>query len=1217
MILTSSTCLNPMNFLHTILHLGLAATLTAQIPQSMVFTAGTTARDGGGQDHAFILWEAPGADLLGGKTFAIYGKAGAADAAVDYTQEGIISGSLQPAVITACLTQAAALGQNLDDFDSVLASIHYGCFYPDPVPALNGDRVAKTITVLTKARTLPNLVGKLRTLVMLNPTMALCLGMAWSAPMPASTKTYELREWNTATSADGPVIGRVTLTGGSPVILPAASRPVQVPDATPSGDLKVRLRWGVPDTLKRRIMLHQGFRLWRLPWALVQSQGYQIAAPDLNQLMGHATAGQAVLVTKKPLYLTKALSPAQAEDLSAPLADQTIYLDDDLGRLSDPANYTPPTDGAEYGYIVTPRDLLGRDGMPSQAGRGQILRTLPPPVPREPRVDLVFGARNAQGVRPQHFHFSFLANENDTENPTTAYEVYRGTGQMVDGQGLPLPENLITPIIHPALPGRVAHDDMPPYPFTASQQVWFCVRAVRTTPAGTFFSPLSPPVYAALANVEPPQAPSPVSLGNLCPQPGIQLAGQSAAALDPAPDDGLNHFRMICDRLDSQVVKAAFSFKRQGQATEEPLDQIEFSDDRVQVDFTLPDAAVLEDTTFICRVWDGESSLPPAEYFAVRPAAALAPDAVHEVHFLAAVLSPTSLDSEHLVSPYFLNTPLAEVVESLTIAPGRSPAITAHVENLPARDGFQVQRLFGAVWRPVGFGQSAPGSVEDVVFMDSTDTGPTTTAAHYRLIPIVNLRACASNDFTYHAVTSRDGRANPVRICMFYHSTPENEVLEYRFYRRVNDGPLSLFAEGRVKAGTTPNPICVMDPAPPALGGTVLYYGQTVAANGVGSGLSYTGGRGAVPAELPRPVLAAPQGSGNDEDPKVTLTWTCPAESVLRFEVSLVPKGGEPVTASVPSITLGSTPRMSRRKPPSNAAALANAVLFVPAVNVQLLATDRVGSTGIGSGPVFTQTYPILANQDYDISVRAIGHDKTAGPDSAVYTFRWQLPKPLNDPDIPWPFRALPSVSSTQGEVANMTFDDAFAPPHLPDPLIWPVVTGGQVGFAIGSIPLGQTGNEVDFRISEDVPGVKFSGDSNIRNSTSDFNERLYPRHSGTQDSILPAVLYRQQLPNAEWPEVSGDVVQVSPMISKLLWTDEPSIESNASFLRDPFIGVRYITGPLVNNALPYPASARLYLLDTTPRAVGARYRYWLVCFSTNTGGPEYIIPATLEEVTP
>jgi hypothetical protein len=114
----------------------------------------------------------------------------------------------------------------------------------------------------------------------------------------------------------------------------------------------------------------------------------------------------------------------------------------------------------------------------------------------------------------------------------------------------------------------------------------------------------------------------------------------------------------------------------------------------------------------------------------------------------------------------------------------------------------------------------------------------------------------------------------------------------------------------------------------------------------------------------------------------------------------------------------------------------------------------------------------------------------------------------------------------------------------------------------------------------------------------------------------LPAVLYRQQLTNAEWPIVSGDVVQVSPLISRIVWSDVPRAldgpapDLSKSFMRDPFIGVEIHGDDNVDRA-------ELYLLDTTPRAIGAKYRYWLVRFDELTGAPDYIVPATLEEVTP
>jgi hypothetical protein len=311
------------------------------IPQSMVFTVGTTVRDPGGQDWAFLIWDSPGADLLGGRSFAVYGKDGAVTAATNYAREGIISGRLDPALLATLLQRAVLAGQDIDQFDAILESVYQGAFLPDPAPALPNDRAQRTAAVLSKAHTSARLIGKLRQIAMMNPTLALCLGHAWMGPMPVGgMKTYELREW---TGADGAVVGRVTLTGGAPVLLPAPAVPVQLPDTSEASDLNVALRWGVPDELKRRIMLHQGFRVWRMSWAQAQGLGYDTTAPTLSQLQAHVTSGQVRLVTQKPLFVNSPLSPAQAADLFFEPARS--YVTDDNGRLSDPANYVMPPDG--------------------------------------------------------------------------------------------------------------------------------------------------------------------------------------------------------------------------------------------------------------------------------------------------------------------------------------------------------------------------------------------------------------------------------------------------------------------------------------------------------------------------------------------------------------------------------------------------------------------------------------------------------------------------------------------------------------------------------------------------------------------------------------------------------------------------------------------------------------------------------------------------------
>jgi hypothetical protein len=984
-------------------------------------------------------------------------------------------------------------------------------------------------------------------------------------------------------------------------LLPAPGPPVQLPDLSSLSHLSVRLRWGVPDELKRRIILHQGYRLWRMSWA--QGSGYVAAAPTLAQLMAHVTAGQAQLVSEDPIFIAKPLSPAQAQLLTH--EPDRSYITDDLGKLSAGANYVMPADGAEYAYIVTPRDVLGRHGQPSLAGRGKFLKTENPPVPKNPAVELIYGTPDDAGARPQHFRFSFDQNPADPGNPTTVYEVFRGTGEATDGQNQPIVGNMLTPILHTGA-GRIVVNDMPPYPFGTAQQVWFLVRAKRVTPAGTFVSELSPPVFAMLQDHQPPLAPTAASEGaSLCPQPGVVPATPSLSIVDgeTAPDDGLFHFRMICDRLDQQVQWAEFAYQT-GIEVEVVLGRIEFAgEDRVQIDFTLPEDTVEDNlTTFTCRVDDRDGSAEVPAAYILRGGAPMQTDQIQAVSFVTAVMTPTALDTANEVHAYFYPPgSQSSVLSTVTITPG-SRVLKGTAAGLNPHPGFVVERNFGGDdWRSVGFAQMYGGELR---FNDSTLDGPSSTAADYRVNSLGRLRSCASSTLTRISPTRADGSANKARICMEHHN--DSRELEYRIYRRIDDGPLALIDEGRIVRTLGSNLICYDDAALPVMGGIVHYYGQIIGSNGGSSTTTGLGAREVPPAELPRPVLAPPIGTGTGvgTDFKVQLRWVCPPESVDRFEITLATNDIKPLSPSVAE-RFRSMPRRRHKPDPART----TTILFVPppAELVRSLQTPRIGSASLGDGPVFTQEIEVEPDTTYQIWVQAVSRTGTLGKVSAQYSFEWKLPPGINDENVPWPFRALPEPASTTGEVVNMTPD-----PNHGEGMIWPPVSGGQVGFAIGSIDLSIGDPKFEFNLAGGtIPGVGYRSYSEGLVSE-DFNTHLFRIGGKGTRQVLPAALYRQQLPDVvEWPVVSGDVVQVSPLISHILWTPDPAPLDDHnfdSFLRDPFIGVQL---------LPDGSEARLYLLDTTPRAVGAKYRYWLVCFDATTGAPEYVIPATLNKVEP
>ena len=136
------------------------------------------------------------------------------------------------------------------------------------------------------------------------------------------------------------------------------------------------------------------------------------------------------------------------------------------------------------------------------------------------------------------------------------------------------------------------------------------------------------------------------------------------------------------------------------------------------------------------------------------------------------------------------------------------------------------------------------------------------------------------------------------------------------------------------------------------------------------------------------------------------------------------------------------------------------------------------------------------------------------------------------------------------------------------------------------------------------LTGLRFYPDLEL--PTRDFAAYV-ARVPGSVRPVLPAALYRQQLANDEWPVVSGDVVQVSPLVSRIAWENEDG--PAYGILRDPYIALT--TDIEVGSA--YFREANLYLLDTTPHVAGARYRYFLVCFGADSGAPELVIPGTLE----
>ena len=88
-------------------------------------------------------------------------------------------------------------------------------------------------------------------------------------------------------------------------------------------------------------------------------------------------------------------------------------------------------------------------------------------------------------------------------------------------------------------------------------------------------------------------------------------------------------------------------------------------------------------------------------------------------------------------------------------------------------------------------------------------------------------------------------------------------------------------------------------------------------------------------------------------------------------------------------------------------------------------------------------------------------------------------------------------------------------------------------------------------------------------------------------ESLFPVVLYRQQVTNANFPTVSGDVVQVTPMMESIAW----GVDGGLTKIFDPYILLQW-----TQSANEGPRG--MFLRDTQPVISGSRYRYLLVRFN-------------------
>lgn len=393
--------------------------------------------------------------------------------------------------------------------------------------------------------------------------------------------------------------------------------------------------------------------------------------------------------------------------------------------------------------------------------------------------------------------------------------------------------------------------------------------------------------------------------------------------------------------------------------------------------------------------------------------------------------------------------------------------------------------------------------------------------------------------------------SNPIKVKFGLKDRAE----DYRVYRRVDQGDLTLWRQGLADEAEA-NEIVLSDGALPPNAGEVAYFGQLLDEHGNASELKLLGTHVAVAQPAPSPLLGPPEIAGTQSQPRMKIRWFCPPDGVDRFAVLLgVPFGAIPLSID-PDLANNSAPPGSKislqnATPNNNGQFIPYGAYLTPSLEA-----------GFGPGPDYELSIPVTPGKIYYIQIRAIAKNGGEYRHSKPYKFVWpsQDIDALTGPDVPWPARPLPEVRpviDNRIQAIRVSTNDFNG-----------------LGVVIGEIPsevTSLTGNLID--------------------PQDDFRSYLF--NEGFQDGneLFPIQLYRYQVASEAFPTPSGDLIQVTPVMTEIASAATAAERQN----RDPFIRI-YRAGSAPDPSIPF----NIVLLDYQPAIRTASYAYVMVRYLPN-----------------
>jgi hypothetical protein len=1183
----------------------------AQPLSNLVFSVGTTIRDVSLNDWSYVLVGAPEQQLLAGKQFAVFGKNGFPTNSGTFSLRGTMLQQTDTTTINALLNQSVALGDDLVSLSNALNILLHS------LPGITNETLPqKVLTAFQTATTDPGVASALSMLEGMHPGLTRCAGRAFAETITTAT-TYEVREVNPNTSAVGEAIGRVTIVPGSPMVLPAPGFPFQVVTNAPSDHLRIRLRWGTPDPLRRLALLQFGFNVWRIPLAAALAGNFNTTPPSLTTLYANTNFTR---VNTLPVMATKDYAPLAGPNGPDDASDRvTFFVSDSNGRSPGNAHFpagqtplgylVPPfNDGEQFYYFITARDVLGRDGLVSPGGPATACRK---DLPSAPTKLAVFNAPQivplGAGVTNQpHLLLRWLQNTNPAD-VVSQYWVYRWPNTALALTNDATPSNNLIGIVAqiPNTNFNFLLDTNPTAPAAPGpSNFWYTVRAASLSACGSWlFSPNSPPASGVLRQHAAPPATTGELIGS-CGTP-VAIFQQFNSLPNPGgADTNYWHYRVTVTRRDTGIAWAQLFVGNNSLQVTQAFGPLYFPPDgnSLSVDLQQPPLIYNPEFDVSCQVGTYYGVVSQAAVCQTTNPPALSQ--ITEAVFEAGDLLFTALSSG---DPFFqaLNFNQSSCLPAL--GPTRDASGTVHMRfdvggSVPLMIQYATNANTAQFWTDVGIATPDTNGVYSIYLCPCV------------ISPLPPLRGCKVNlpgDGNCDQHVARAGNSGPIApIHIRFRLTPRTH--EYRLYRSVNGGPPTLLAQSTALFDTN-NPafeIVRTDDGMPPTAARLCYFVQVLDENGNGSPLALIGCKDVVPPKPPTPVLSQPAPAGTTTNPEVALSWFCPTAGVYRFEIRLEradqPGSGKPTGFINPQLI-----KLTAFKPLQYAPTNSIPHFYGLIRNRNLVSTyDEWQLTpplgpGFGPGPQFAITAGVVPNVPYRISVAAENIQGYWGDASTEWTFVWQPPPAF--PTVPWPARPLPPVT---------LFDDPSVAAQSVNyaPRVSAVVFTTLVS---SNLTLADTRYPVGIRIGE-ASYTYFFGNIGTTNFAAyyefsayglrpDPNASVFKRLSANPQQngqpLLPIVVYRQQVTNANFPRVSGNLAQVTPLLESLPWNINPN---DYVTIPDLLIGASFQTVFRQSHQF-------LYLRDQQPVILGARYHYYVVRFNDQREVAEVIDAGTVD----